>query len=409
MENQFKSRNYKVFEYPISNTQFPISIGINFRKLLTWILDILICGYRPFNLIFSCSRVTLLTRLCLVFACTMMFTFGNNMSAMEPAFKQDPQFQKSFDDSVDRALAYLAKSQLPDGSFPGGMAKNTAITSLCVMAYLARGYSPGLAPYGEVIDKGIDFVLLSQSPEGTLIGSGGGQMYSHNISTLMLSEVSGMLTPDRQKNVDIALGKALKIILDAQRIQKQDAHRGGWRYERNSNDSDLSHSGWALMALRSARNNGAPVPKEAIDDAVGFIMRCRKADGGFAYQPGGGDSITQTGVALLCLELCGHHRDDATLKAGEYISTKYDVNKTNEIPFFYYAHYYFAQGMFQLGDEQWEKFAPKVYGTLLKLQKEDGSWPPTGQHETQPGPCYATAMAVLALSVTYHQLPIYQR
>ncbi|HBC88409.1 MAG TPA: prenyltransferase [Lentisphaeria bacterium] len=376
----------KICEHPISNTQFPIS---NFRNQL------------------KRGNFEIASSILLAFA--VLFASGNSSSAAEKVFKQDPQYQKSFDDSVDRALAYLAKSQLPDGSFPGGMAKNTAITSLCVMAYLARGYSPGLAPYGETIDRGIDFVLASQSPDGSLIGHGGGQMYSHNISTLMLSEVSGMLNPERQKKVDAALGKALRIILDAQRVQKQDAHRGGWRYERNSNDSDLSHSGWALMALRSARNNGAPVPKEAIEDAVRFIMKCRAQDGGFAYQPGGGATIAQTGVALLCLELCSRHREDATIKAGEYISSKYDVNKTHEIPFFYYAHYYFAQGMFQLGDDQWEKFAPKIYGTLLKLQKEDGSWPPIGQHETQPGPCYATAMAVLALSVTYHQLPIYQR
>ncbi len=341
--------------------------------------------------------------------CVMLSCSGIRVFSDEVKAKQDVQFQKSFDDSVDRGLAYLAKSQLPDGSFPGEMHKNTAITSLCVMAFLARGYAPELAPYGEVIDKGIDFVLSSQSPDGSLVGNGGGQMYSHNISTLMLSEVSGMVNPDRQKKVDEALGKALRIILDAQKVQKQDAHRGGWRYERNSNDSDLSHSGWALMALRSARNNGAPVPKEAIDDAVRFILKCRMPDGGFGYQPGNGASITQTGVALLCLELCGHHGEDASVKAGEFISGRYDLNKTHEIPFFYYAHYYLAQGMFQLGEEKWDKFAPKIYGTLLKLQKEDGSWPNVSQQENQPGPCYATAMAVLALSVTYHQLPIYQR
>ena len=343
--------------------------------------------------------------------CAVFCISVNGVIAEDPVtpVTQDIMYQKSFDDSIDKALSFLAKSQLPDGSFPGGMPNNTAITSLCVMSFLARGYNPSLAPFGDVIDKGIDFVLLSQSADGSLIGKGGGQMYSHNISTLMLSEVSGMLTPERQKRVDVALGKALKIIIDAQRVPKSEAHRGGWRYETKSGDSDLSHSGWALMALRSARNNGAPVPKEAIQDAVGFIMKCRAQNGGFGYQPGGGSSLPQTGVALLCLELCGHHREDSTLKAGEYISQKYDALKTGGIPFFYYTHYYLSQGMFQLGEEQWEKFGPKIYETLLKLQKEDGSWPPVGQHETQPGPCYATAMAVLALSVTYHQLPIYQR
>jgi glycosyltransferase involved in cell wall biosynthesis len=48
LEN-LKLRNYKIYEHPISNTQFPISIclcvhadrsELNFRKALTWILDI---------------------------------------------------------------------------------------------------------------------------------------------------------------------------------------------------------------------------------------------------------------------------------------------------------------------------------------------------------------------------------
>ena len=323
--------------------------------------------------------------------------------------KQDPLYQKKFDAAIDRALAYLAKSQLPDGSFPGGMPKCTGVASVCVMSFLARGYCPGLAPYGEAIDRGIDFVMASQRADGTLIGPGGGQMYSHNISTLMLSEVSGMLSPERQKLLDEILSKALSLILTAQRVEKAEAHRGGWRYEPRSGDSDLSHSGWALMALRSARNNGAPVPKEAIDDAVRFIKRCNSMDGGFSYQPGGGSSVAQTAVGLLCMELCGHHREEVTIRAGDYLLAKTPKDKAHEIPFFYYAHYYIAQGMFQLGEEHWERFAPQLYETLLKLQSEDGSWPPMGQHETSPGPCYATAMAVLALSVTYHQLPIYQR
>ncbi len=353
--------------------------------------------------------LTPLFRTFLRLACVMALLCATVTGWSDEAGKQDPLYQKKFDAAIDRALAYLAKSQLQDGSFPGDMKKNTGVVSVCVMAFLARGYCPGLAPYGETIDRGIDFVVASQGADGTLIGHGGGQMYSHNISTLMLSEVSGMLPPDRQKRVDDTLAKALNVILTAQRIEKPEAHRGGWRYEPRSGDSDLSHSGWALMALRSARNNGAPVPKEAIDDAVRFIMRCNHLDGGFAYQPGGGTSIAQTAVGLLSLELCGHHREQVTIKAGDYLLTKMPKEKTHEMPFFYYAHYYCAQGMFQLGEEHWERFAPQLYETLLKLQREDGSWPPMGQHETAPGPCYTTAMAVLALSVTYHQLPIYQR
>ena len=324
------------------------------------------------------------------------------------AVLEDEKYQKSFDTAIDRALAYLAQAQMPDGSFPGGMPQNTAVASLSVMAFLARGYSPGLPPYGDTINRGVDFVLSAQAADGTIIGPGGGQMYSHNISTLMLAEVSGMVDPERQKRVDECLAKALRVILAAQDVAKGEANQGGWRYAPNATDSDISQSGWALMALRAARNNGAAVPKEAIDRAVRFVMRCHSPqDGGFCYTPGSGSGLARTGVGLLCLELSGKHRDEVTLKAGEYIATRFKAGWQGEIV--YYCLYYCSQGMFQLGGEEWQKFAPELYDAILQMQGPDGSWPSRNGNENSAGSCYCTSMAVLALSVSYRQLPIYQR
>ena len=322
---------------------------------------------------------------------------------------EDEKYGKAFDAAIDNALEYLQKAQLKDGSFPGGIPRSTAVASLCVMAFLARGYSPEIPPHGDALNRSIDFVLASQGPSGTLIG-GAGSMYAHNISTLMLSEVSGMVDSERQARVREALAKALRLTLAAQAVHKSETYEGGWRYGPDSNDSDISHSGWALLALRSARNNGAPVPEECISNAVKFIQRCRNADGGFAYQPGSGSGLGRTGVGLLSLELTGHHRDKTTLAAGEYILRC--IKGRNPDPIFFYCTYYCAQGMFQLGDDEWRTFAPQLYDPLLKTQKPDGSWPVTlSQHkgEEMAGPCYSTAMAVLALSVSYRQLPIYQR
>lgn len=318
-------------------------------------------------------------------------------------------YQGPLDESLDRALEYLAKNQRPNGTFPSGFGDNTAITSLGVMAFLAKGYSPGLEPYGDVINKGVDFVLQCQKPNGLLIGPGSshGPMYCHAISTLLLSEVSGMVEPARQKRIDEALGKALGLILAAQKVKKPPGHQGGWRYQHNSGDSDISCSGWSLMALRSARNAGAAVPKEAIDEAVKYIQNCRHPDGGFGYQPGSGPGSARTGTGLLCLELSGLHRDKVTLAAGDWI-LKNGLER-DAGGFFYYTLYYCAQGMFQLGDEQWEKFAARIYDRMLKSQQQDGSWPKGQGHEAQAGQCYSTSMAVLALTVSYRQLPIYQR
>jgi hypothetical protein len=315
---------------------------------------------------------------------------------------EDAQYQRAFDEAVDKGLDFLARSQSSNGSIGGN---TPAITSLAIMAFLARGYTPGLPPHGDVINRGIDYILSVPSASGTLMG-GGGQMYSHNISTLMLSEVSGMVDPERQARIDVVLPRAIRIILAAQDVKKTDPQSGGWRYDPGSHDSDISHSGWALMALRSARNNGAPVPKEAIEKAVKFILRCRTPDGGFAYHPGGGAGVSRTGIGLLCLELAGRHRDDVTLKAGQFIAERFRKGNPFAGEFRYYALYYSANGMFQLGGKEWETFAPTLYDTILKLQSADGSWP-TGGNEKNPQ--YCTSMAILALSVSYRQLPIYQR
>ncbi len=320
------------------------------------------------------------------------------------------KYKEEIDKSLDKALGFLARSQLKDGSFESGMPQNAGVTSLSVMAFLAKGHVPGSGVYGDVIDKGIDFILDNQKPNGMLIGRtiSHGPMYGHMISTLMLSEASGMVNRARQKRVDDALAKALKLILAAQKVGKDTpAHAGGWRYQSDSRDSDLSCSGWAIMSLRSARNNGAAVPREAIDEALKFVMTCRAPDGGFGYQGPVSPGLARTGTALLCLELCGRHGDPAGEAAGQWI-LEHAPRQFGDTHF-YYGMYYCAQGMFQLGGRFWQSWAETMVPMMLKRQQKDGSWPQGVGNEATAGPCYATAMGVLAMSVSYRQLPIYQR
>ena len=333
------------------------------------------------------------------------------------------KYDEPVDRAIDKALAYLAKGQHKEGYWPSGMGKSTAVTSLAVMAFLAKGYTPGTGPYGEVLDRGIDFVLRNQRPNGLLVGKQShGPMYSHCIATLMLSEISGMVNAERQAKIDQVLPKAIRLILTAQQVKKNANYHGGWRYQSHSRDSDISCTGWALMALRSARNNGAPIPDKAIEDAVGFVLRCRartpaprkpssakpKRTGvGFCYIPGQKPSLARTGTAVLCLELCGRHRSKESLAGGDWILE--NPQRRYGDAYFYYGLYYSSQAMFQLGGKHWEQFAPHMYEMMLKFQRPDGSWPKGGGGEAKPGGSYSTAMGVLAMAVSYRQLPIYQR
>jgi hypothetical protein len=327
-------------------------------------------------------------------ACLLIFG-GARAGHADQNANVDLRYERSLDDATDRGLVWLAAKQGGDGCI-GDRHKGTT-TALAAMAFLAKGHTPGLGPYGEKVNRAVDYVVGGQDAAGQLARDG--RMYGHSIATLMLSEVSGMLDPQRQNEVDEALAKALRLILKAQEMPKDPKHQGGWRYEAGSRDSDMSLTGWAVMALRSARNAGCAVPKESIEAGVRFIMNCRSG-AGFGYQPGGGATLPLTASGMLCLRLAGKDDPAMMAKGAEFIMQQ----PVGQGGYFYYTSYYCSQAMFQLGGDRWEKYAAKLYDTMLGRQREDGAFPAAESDEA-----YATAMAVLALSPAYRQLPIYQR
>ena len=308
------------------------------------------------------------------------------------------------DQSIERGLAFLVSGQKPDGSFNSGPGSGyTGIPGLCGLAFLAKGYLPGSGTYGENINRVVDFLISRAAADGYL-GGNDGRMYSHCISTLFLTEVSGMVDSNRQAKLDVLLPKAIQVILAAQQVPKSGNNKGGWRYGPGSTDSDMSCSGWALMSLRSARLNGAPVPAQAIKDAVQFVLAHHNAQqGSFGYQDGASYATTLTGAGLLCLELCGQHDSPATKKAGRYLMNVYE-QLPNQARCFY-GMYYTAQGLFQIGGDEWQRFSQWMYDYWIPRQSPDGHW----ERGEQNCPYYQTAMVVLAFAVPYRQLPIYQR
>ncbi len=315
------------------------------------------------------------------------------------------KWKDKVDPSVDRGLQYLARVQEPDGSYPGGYGDSCGIPALAGMAFLSRGHLPTEGPYANSLNKIIDFLLGRQDRDGLYTGGqyGSGPMYGHNIATLFLSEVSGMVDPQRQKKINSSLPRALKLILRAQAVEKSKRHQGGWRYQPTSTDSDTSCSGWALMALRSAKLNGAEVPDKAIADAVAYLYQnYSRKNGHFGYSSPHNQKNSLTGMGLLCLELCGEHGKPETIKAADFILQNFRSLPGNQFEF--YGNYYNAQAMFQIGGKYWETYADWMYQTYLDKQKEDGSW-----YSKTAGDVYGTSLMTLAFTVPYRQLPIYQR
>lgn len=314
------------------------------------------------------------------------------------------------DAAVLRALEYLKSVQKPDGSWEsGGFGRATSVTSLAVMAFLAAGHVPGEpGPYREAVENGVRYVLDHQRSNGLLVSNTShGPMYCHGISTLMLAEIVGMTTDAAlAARAREALGRAVKLILLAQNLAKNPENRGGWRYQPTSRDSDLSVSGWQVMALRAAKSAGCAVPAENIDRAIDYLKRCASEEGGFGYQPGGGPNNPRTGTGILALEICGEHQTREAVAGAEYL-LKHPPRWAGS--YFFYEVYYCSQAMFQMGDKYFLAYYPKLVTILLEHQDRDGSWLSADGNDRSGGRNYCTAMAVLALAVEYRYSPIYQR
>jgi hypothetical protein len=347
------------------------------------------------------------------------------------------------DAAVERAIAWLARQQNSDGSFPTDEMGQPGVTCLAVMAFMAHGHVPGDGIYGKHLERATDYVLASQKQNGLLsrVGPDGPEItrqgvheigeaaaYNHAISSLMLAELYGMSQTERSERIREVVQKSLDASLTMQRWPKTPREdRGGWRYVTSpvyGTDSDLSVTGWELMFLRSARNAGFDVPKQSIDDAVSYIRRCYHKDfGTFIYMQGKGQqdlrSRAMAGAGVLALAHAGFHGAPEATKSSDWL-LQYDFDNYNESePFtqktwpidrYHYSLFNSCQAMYQMGGKYWQQFFPRTVRTLLAHQQRDGSWPAESHFfDARFGNSYTTSLVVLSLGAPNQFLPIFQR
>ncbi len=344
--------------------------------------------------------------------CAGLWLAGQVFAFQVPALPPAPAVagrRQQIDQAIVRALDYLARRQLPSGAWSSDeMGSSPACTSLAVMAFLAAGHVPGEGPYALQIERGVGWVLQQQRPNGMFADTAThGPMYSHGICTLMLAEVLGMTSQESSKPVRLALERAVELILISQDIKKDNRNAGGWRYQPQSSDSDLSVTGWQLLALRAAKNVGCDIPAECIDRAVAYVKKCAvRGNDGFCYQPGDGATAVRTGTGILCLEICGEHHSAEALGGANFLLRR-PLREHDQ--FFFYGVYYCTLGMFQIGGQHWDVLRDQMEPMVLGQQLPDGRWESQRGEELRPGSIYCTSMSVLALAVEYQYLPIYQR
>lgn len=343
------------------------------------------------------------------------------------------------DDACQAAVAFLLSHQHEPGFF---MEENrrrrddwfesdgriraprhsAAMTALTIMALSSVGHQPtDPTPEGEALARALDFMVREelQTDDGYYGQRDGSRMYGHGIISLMLAEMVGMgATVEQDQLLRDRTQRAIDLILRSQRIDKGDSHRGGWRYEPHSRDSDISVTVWQLMALRAASNAGFEVPRRAIDEAIEYVQRSYRSDRDeqgrptqldrpFSYQAHGGDQqFSTTAAGILSLQVAGAYDVPEVLGGANYLLEN-PPNPRHR--WFFYGCYYYAQGMYQKGGEFAAIARQHTEETLLDLQDNDGSWRAREGSEQNEGRIYATSLALLSLSVRHHFLPIYQR
>lgn len=301
---------------------------------------------------------------------------------------------------VDLGLKWLADRQNEDGAFGvgRGYGRNVAVVSLAGIAWLSSGSSPGRGPYGLQIQRATKFVLNSCRSSGYInvpVGQSHGPMYGHGFATLYLAEVYGM---SPRKDIREKLEKAVRLIISCQNKE------GGWRYENEPKEADISVTVCQIMALRAARNCGLYVPKDVIDRCISYVKKCQNDDGGFRYQlvRRSSSQFARSSAGLVALYSAGVYDGPEIVRALNYLE-RYQTRGLID-PHYFYGHYYAVQAQYQAGGDHWNRWYPKIRDRLLSNQQNNGCWTDmTFSNE------YATAMSLIILQIPNNHLPIFKR
>jgi hypothetical protein len=315
--------------------------------------------------------------------------------------------------SVSRGLAYLVRAQQQTNSFVNDDYP-VAANALVGLAFLAGGFTTSSGPeeYSTALKESTARLLSYQTARGYFDDQGKSRMYGHGFATLFLAELYGMSRQGDEQIRD-ALRRAINVIERSQNVE------GGWDYHPSPEFggdgveySDTSITVCQTMALRAARNLGIKIDEEVLARAQKYIREAQNADGGFSYRTrsgsghpfyGVGESSLPRSAAGVCILYSLGDYSSADIRRGiAYLHKNYKEQNH----FRYYAQYYSAQAMFQVGRRYWSEYFPWVRGYFLERQKADGSWDP-GRFETSRIQC--TGMALIVLQLPYRFLPIHER
>ncbi len=317
------------------------------------------------------------------------------------------------EESVARALQWLARNQQRDGSWSlkgpysqGAFDENkTSATAMALLAFQGAGHTHDQGQYQNQVSRGWRYLLKLQDKEGNFYhgSEDGPRLYSQAQAMIALCEIYGMTKDSMFRD------PAQKAVDYAVKIQ---AREGGWRY-RPGQDSDTSVTGWFVMGLQSALMAGLDVPSPTLQRISGYLDTVAVDNGSlYKYHPLRSDpTLSMTAEGLLCREYLGWTQQDPRLAEGAQLLLENKVSwetANRDVYYWYYA----TQTLHHLGDPYWDAWNQVMRRVIPANQiadgPEKGSWPAEGDRwGSHGGRLYVTCLSTYMLEVYYRHLPIY--
>jgi squalene-hopene/tetraprenyl-beta-curcumene cyclase len=330
---------------------------------------------------------------------------------------------------VDRAVAYLGKTQGKDGSFSPRRA-GPGISAVVAAALLRNG----LGREDPLVARTLAYLEKNVRKDGGVY-----DRFLANYTTSVA--VMAFAEANQDGRYDGIIKNATKFLrsmqYDESRVESGDARFGGAGYDRKSRP-DLSNTQFFLDALQAA---GVAKDDPAVKRALVFVGRCQNLPGeyndeafakkttdddrgGLVYNPLAGEKDrdrtpegglrsagAMTYAGLKSFLYAGLTKDDPRVKAAiRWMRAHYTLTHNpgmGQAGLFYYYHT-FAKAMAALGEDRFEDarhvkhdWRKDLFEALKQRQRPDGSFINKGDVAFGEGdPNLATAFALLALSYT---------
>jgi hypothetical protein len=345
---------------------------------------------------------------------TTSFRFGKKLSEKkEPRLAyQTPALSKSIQKGID----YLLRHQDPEGFWdPVIYTQNCSPEEPCRErgeAYYRIGITSLViqvllkenpSRFEGALERGLSFLVAQQQSQGLFGSALGKYTYNHALATLALAQALDWKSKESWK---LALKKAFITIIA---LQNQD---GGWRYGIHSQEkSDLSVSVWMFRALKESERHGLAIPALVLERFRSFLATrfdATQGVGGYLSASDGGSlglgsSVEETMTALALWTKVQLHEEIPSTSVLRLKKTIPDPQSLN--------YYYWYQGALalQVSDPEGFQYWMAVLSTfLLALQDNqgcgEGSFLPKDPWSDVGARLYSTSMALLLLQ-TLPQAP----